>query len=45
VVGQVGLPRAGLLDQVAGAERLAGEQGDDLQPERVGEHPHQVSVN
>jgi hypothetical protein len=29
---------------VGGAQRLAGEQGDDLQPERIGEHPHQFSI-
>lgn len=37
VVGDRGLVRAGLGDQVAGAERLVGQQPDDPRPERVSE--------
>lgn len=45
VVGEVRLLGTRLLHEVGGAEGLAGEEGHDLEPERVGQNPDQISVD
>jgi hypothetical protein len=45
VVGDVGLARAGLLDEVTVAQLLARQQVDDLTPERIGEHAQGVTLD
>jgi hypothetical protein len=45
VVGQVGLLRAGLLDQVRRAEGLARQQGHDPEAERIAQHPDQIRID
>ena len=39
MVADVGLRRAGRVDEVAGAELLDREHGDDLRAQRIGKQP------
>ena len=44
VVGDIGLPRLELVDEVAGAQLLDGQQANDGRPGRVGEQPQCLGV-
>jgi hypothetical protein len=44
MVRDVGLPGAGDLDEMTGAELLDGERPHHRRPHRIGEHPDEVAV-